>query len=102
MTLQEALATLEQTLSYKGQYYGDTFDLVPRILRILYESRRNEQGQYLLDDRDWDNMIALTRVLDKICRIVAGDRGEESAWKDIAGYAILRLQRTRAADSGQS
>lgn len=95
--MEKILEDLCSLLQHKGKYYGDTFGTVPKLLRILYESRRNEQGQYVLDDKDWDNMVAVVRVLDKMCRIVAGDRGEESAWRDIVGYAILSLNRVQSS-----
>jgi hypothetical protein len=38
-------------------------------------------------------MLAITRTIDKLCRITHGNKGEENAWLDIAGYALLELQR---------
>jgi len=38
-------------------------------------------------------MLAITRTIDKLCRITHGNKGEENAWIDIAGYALLELHR---------
>lgn len=82
----QSLAQLVQT---KQQAYGDSFKKVGQIMAILYPDGVKPGG--------FDDALALVRVLDKIVRIVTAN-GEKDAlgenpWRDIAGYALLSMQK---------
>ena len=72
-------------LAEKNDAYGDSFHSAGKILVILYP-------QGIPADKVKDALI-IVRILDKIARIAKGDKKAfgESPYKDIAGYAILKL-----------
>jgi hypothetical protein len=72
----------------KNHAYGDSFRLTGAILKILYPKG--------VKPEQYDDMLAVARVLDKIFRI-ATDRDAlgENPWVDIAGYAILRARQLK-------
>ena len=56
------------------------------MLRLLYpDGVRPEQ---------YDDLLALTRIVDKCFRIANGNQGEENAYADVAGYGLLGAMRT--------
>lgn len=70
----------------KNAAYGSAFDKAGAFLRLLYpDGIRPEQ---------YADMLAVVRVFDKLMRI-ATDRDAlgESPWSDVAGYALLSLER---------
>jgi len=68
----------------KNHQYGDAFHQTGRILAILYpEGVAPEQ---------YDDMLAVVRVLDKLFRIANGKQGNEDPWQDIAGYGLLGME----------
>ena len=73
----------------KQQSYGDSFGKAGKVLHLLYPN-----GVQL---EDYDDLLAIVRVLDKIFRI-ATDRHAfgEDPWQDIAGYALLAVARNKA------
>lgn len=81
-----------QLLVSKGDQYGDTYTDVPQILYILF-NHKWDGTHYKLTKQDIDHMLAIVRVLDKICRIARGNQGSENAWFDIAGYAVLEMEK---------
>jgi len=68
----------------KNAQYGDAFHKTGKILAILYpEGVTPEQ---------YDDMLAVVRVLDKLFRIANGKQGNEDPWQDIAGYGLLGME----------
>ena len=68
----------------KNSQYGDAFHQTGRILAILYpEGVAPEQ---------YDDMLAVVRILDKLFRIANGKQGNEDPWQDIAGYGLLGME----------
>lgn len=65
----------------KQRQYGDSFHRSADVLRILYPDG--------VQPTDYQDLMAVVRVLDKLFRIANGDQGDESAWSDIAGYGLL-------------
>jgi len=66
----------------KNKAYGNSFFNAGNVLRSLYP--------YGIDVSQYDDMLAVVRVVDKLFRIAtAKDAFGESPWKDIAGYGIL-------------
>jgi hypothetical protein len=78
---EELAAKLGRLVDSKQQQYGDSFHTFHHLLAFLYPDGVKVE--------DYPNMLAIVRVLDKLCRISRGDQGDESAWNDIAGYGIL-------------
>jgi hypothetical protein len=92
------------TLLYEKQMaYGDAGGIQREIWQALlrqYEIhaltgvRENAGGYYVMPRELMDHIPRLTRVFDRICRIVsnpAGDRMGEDPWKDMAGDAIIGM-----------
>lgn len=91
---EEIALGLASLLKEKESKYGDTYQLLPSILPIFYKNFYDQKTNcYLLSYDDFSRLLAVTRVFDKLCRIVHGDKGEESAWRDIAGYAMLEIRK---------
>lgn len=65
----------------KNRIYGDAFSKTGDFLKILYPDG--------IKPKDYNNVLALARVFDKIMRIANGNQGNENAWNDLAGYGIL-------------
>lgn len=75
-----------QIVTDKNKKYGDSFNTVGDILRILYpEGVQPEQ---------FDDLLTVTRILDKLSRIATNNLGdEEDPWTDICGYGLLSMER---------
>ena len=84
---QQIAEKLVSTLEEKRKAYGDGFSGVPEILKILYP--------HGVLPEDYENLLTLTRILDKIYRISNNDTTEDP-WLDIAGYSFLAMrERTK-------
>lgn len=70
----------------KDRDYGAAHAKTGAILRILYpEGIKPEQ---------YDDMLSICRVLDKIFRIAVGVNAlKENPWADLSGYGILGVAR---------
>lgn len=73
-------------VEHKNDCYGDVTRKSGEIFKILYPNG--------IKTEEYTEMIALVRVMDKISRIANGNKGDENAWKDLAGYGILGVVRT--------
>lgn len=72
---------LGKLVETKQEQYGDSWGKAGRILEILYpDGVRPDQ---------YHTFLGIVRVLDKICRLAAGNKGDENAWEDLAGYGLL-------------
>lgn len=81
-------AEVGQLVTQKNAAYGDSFAETGSIMRLLYPDG--------VPSDDLDDALAIVRILDKLKRIATDrDALDEDPWKDIAGYAILSLERTR-------
>ena len=83
-----------ELVTRKQTAYGDAFGRAGLILGVLYPA-----GIPL--DR-LDDALTIVRVVDKLFRI-ATDRDAlgESPWQDIAGYALLALERVERERAAQ-
>jgi len=72
-----------QLVDEKQKAYGRAFQITPRIFRILYPNG--------IKPEQYDDMLTLVRIMDKIVRISNGDKWvfSESPYRDIAGYGLL-------------
>jgi hypothetical protein len=79
-------AQIGALVAKKQRAYGDSFGKAGQVLRILYP-------QGITADR-LDDALTVVRVVDKLFRI-ATDRDAlgESPWRDVAGYAVLSVER---------
>lgn len=73
-----------ELIGEKQKAYGDSFHKSGEVLRILYPNGVNPE--------EYTDLLAITRVLDKLFRLATDPTyGDESPWRDIAGYSLLRL-----------
>lgn len=78
-------ASVGRLVAAKQAAYGNSFSKSGAILRALYpEGIAPEQ---------YDDVLALTRMIDKFFRIANGNQGGEDAWQDLAGYSLLGMAR---------
>ena len=91
---QEIGTAVGKLVQEKNEAYGDAFLRVGEVLRVLYPKGIS------LDQ--YDDMLAITRVLDKLFRIATDkDAFGETPWQDICGYAILSIARDNAKRKDQ-
>lgn len=84
LRLREVIDELAAMITQKNLAYGNSYEVVPQIMKILYP------GGIPFDQID--NALTIVRLFDKIKRIVTdNDPLGEDPWSDIAGYAILKL-----------
>lgn len=71
----------------KQRQYGDSAGRTGAILRVLYPDGVPPDA--------YDRAILVVRVLDKLSRLATNkvDLGGESPWRDIAGYALLAIEK---------
>ena len=68
----------------KNKVYGDSFGKSTNFIKLLYPHgiRPDQYGDVLL----------ITRIFDKLCRIATGAKNEENPYFDIAGYSVLGVR----------
>ena len=82
--LEQKIDELKNLLIEKREAYGNAFNDAPEILNFLFpEGIKPDQ---------YPDVLTLVRILDKMYRI-ANNADTEDPWQDIAGYAILALER---------
>lgn len=69
----------------RQETYGDSFGNSGNILRILYPNG--------ISINQYDDLMAITRMLDKIFRIATGHL--EDSYTDIVGYGLLGAVRSQ-------
>lgn len=74
---------LAQLVWSKGEAYGDSITSSKQILKIFYPTG--------ISTTDYDKVLIIVRVIDKLQRIVQGAKGQENPWRDVAGYALRML-----------
>lgn len=86
MTYRKIAEEVAAIVEKKQAAYGDAFGKSGEVMRILYP-----QG---IPPEKMGDALTVVRVLDKLFR-VATDRDAlgESPWRDIAGYALLAIER---------
>lgn len=87
--LEKSIDELKTLLIEKRKAYGNAFNDAPKILECLYPEGISP-GQY-------SDVLTLIRMLDKMHRI-ANNASTEDPWQDIAGYAILALEKRNNVD----
>lgn len=74
----------------KQEQYGDSVGKTGGILKCLYPTG--------IQPHAFDDALLIVRILDKISRLAnqgpdGVDKGGESPWRDICGYALLGLKK---------
>ena len=78
---QEIAANIGKTVVRKNKVYGNSFGKTTDFIKLLYpHGIRNDQ---------YDDVLLLARIFDKLVRIATGAKDEENPYFDIAGYAVL-------------
>lgn len=76
-------ALIGKLVDRKQAAYGQSFDRCGRVLLEMYPTG--------IQPAQYDDLLAIVRVLDKLFRIAKNPRAlGESPWTDIAGYALLK------------
>jgi hypothetical protein len=89
-TYEEVGRLIGALVDEKNKAYGSSFHKAGEILRILYPNG--------VPVSKYQDMLFLVRVLDKMFRIATSkDAFGENPAKDIAGYAILMSEVSKAA-----
>lgn len=88
MTYEELGTMIGNLVDHKNRQYGDAFHQAGKVLAVLYpDGVKPEQ---------YTDMLAVTRIIDKLFRVANGDQGEESSWQDLCGYSLLALTKEDA------
>ena len=83
LTFEEVGAEIGRLVSKKNKAYGDSFRKSEGIIDILYENG--------ISLNQYGDLLTVIRIIDKLFRIAThNDPFGEDAWRDIAGYAILK------------
>ena len=77
-------ATIGSLLATKEKAYGFSYATTPEILKILFP---NGVGV-----KDYDKLLYITRVIDKLNRIANNDNTEDP-YQDICGYSLLAMRK---------
>lgn len=75
-----------ELVEQKQKCYGDSFGKSGQVFRLLYP-----EG---IPPAKMDDALTVVRVVDKLFRIATDrDAMGESPWRDVAGYALLAVER---------
>lgn len=77
-------ASVGALITEKQKAYGDSFHKSGKVMEQLFPDG--------IPSESFVDALAIVRIVDKLFRIATDPSyGGESPWKDIAGYALLRL-----------
>ena len=82
-TFQEVTTNLAKLLVIKEKNYGQSFNRAGDILRIMAPDG--------IKPDQYDDVLTVVRIIDKLFRVMKGAPDEESPYHDIAGYSILKI-----------
>ena len=85
MIYEQLGAQIGKLVDAKQKQYGDSFNRAGMVIRVLYPDG--------IKPEQYDDMLAIVRVIDKLFRIANGNQGEENAYRDIAGYGLLGAKK---------
>lgn len=75
---------LGEILDLKNKAYGDSAGKAGEILHILYPAG--------ISPWQYNSVLLVVRILDKLSRISTGILTDEDPWMDIAGYGVLGVR----------
>ncbi len=87
--LCKAIQDLQSLMLVKRKAYGNSFNDSPEILKNLYP--------HGIQPQQYDDLLTIVRMLDKLYRIANG-ADTEDPWQDIAGYAVLSMEKAKKND----
>lgn len=82
------MSTLDSTIAERDARYGGFINnavVMRKLKRVLYASG--------IDHLRDDQQEALDMIMHKVGRILVGDADHIDSWRDIAGYAMLVVNR---------
>ena len=82
---EEALG-LADMLIKKHQQYGESYKQSGQVLKLLYPDG--------IKPEQYGDMLAVTRIVDKLFRIAVGRSDDVENWRDVAGYGLIMKMRT--------
>lgn len=88
-SLTKVIQDLQTLMLSKRKAYGNAFNDAPQILKHLYPNG--------IQPHQYDDLLTIVRILDKIYRIANGANTEDP-WQDIAGYAVLSMEKAKNND----
>ena len=88
--LIQVVNDLRDTLLTKREAYGNAFNNAPDILTMLYPNG--------IQPESYGDVLTIVRIIDKLYRI-ANQADTEDPWEDIAGYAVLALEKRSLSKS---
>ena len=77
-------AEIGSILATKEKAYGFSYATSPQVLEILFPNGVNV--------KDYDKLLYITRVIDKLNRIANNDNTEDP-YQDICGYSLLAMRQ---------
>lgn len=86
-TIEDITNELKELLLEKRKAYGNSFNNAPQILQHLYPNGVSVD--------QYEDLLTIVRIIDKLYRI-ANQADTEDPWQDIAGYAVLSLEKKYA------
>lgn len=81
MSFEKIAAEIGKTVTAKNRVYGNSFAKSKDFIQLLYPDG--------IASSQYDDVLLLARIFDKLVRIANGAEDEENPYADIAGYAIL-------------
>jgi len=85
---------LGKLITEKQMAYGDSYGKSGEVLKQLFPNG--------IPKESYTDALAIVRIVDKLFRIATDPTwGDESPWKDIAGYALLRYADTEGSSKKQ-
>ena len=85
---EEALR-LTDMLIKKHQQYGESYKQSGQVLKLLYPNG--------IKPEQYGDMLAVTRIVDKLFRIAVGRSDDVENWRDVAGYGLIMKMRAGEA-----
>ena len=79
----EAATDIAKLVSKKNKQYGNAINQTADFLKTLYPNG--------IEPHQYDDIGVLIRMYDKMKRISNGIQGDENAWQDMMGYALLKF-----------
>ncbi len=79
---------LGKLLVEKNTQYGNSYIIVPNIMRELYPNG--------IPVELYGDALTIVRILDKLCRRAANNPDAIEDWRDIGGYGILKQAELEA------
>lgn len=74
-------------VSLKQQQYGNAINSTGDFLKSLYPNG--------IAPQQYNDLGVIIRMFDKMKRISNGNQGDENAWNDLMGYALLKASEEK-------